>query len=93
MKKLVIFGMAAALAFTMGTAALAANEDTSGIFCGSYCTNYVDEDNDGVCDNCPGNSTQEGCGRKHGHHQSNTAKCISGGNHHASGQKHGNHHK
>lgn len=60
MKKMVIFGAAAALVLAMGTAALASNTETGKMDTGynaycieqGYCDGHVDGDHDGICDNC-----------------------------------------
>lgn len=67
-KKILVCMLTGAFALTLGTSNAYAARANNYVNKSSYRVerpNYVDNNNDGICDNI---GTQSGCGRRNGHH-------------------------
>lgn len=94
MKKSITIAAAFALTLTLGTTVFAASpahylhRPISRTANTGYC-NYVDADNNGICDNCQNQYAHSGAGCANGYANSSTRGY---GNGHHGGNHHGNHH-
>ena len=71
MKKWMIVGMVFIFTFAFGITAFAADYSRNHFHCSTgYCSRYVDDNGDGICDHCTSVQTSQNghCGNYGGHH-------------------------
>ena len=101
MKKMIIFGAAAVLVLGMGTAVFASNTEIAGRGAGfatycpesGYCTDHMDGDNDGICDDCQYDLGSLDTGRHHNNscYYNNDGVAVCAGGHDADAECVGGH--